>query len=102
MSWIIKAEHEGWSNYETWAMALWLRNDRELAAQVDAMGIKAGDPYQLADELKNLMEPQMPEHVDVWGDLLNAAFGEIAWDEIAENFMMDKPGEGGVTPEVVI
>ena len=28
MAWTLKAEHQGWTNYETWAAALWIDNER--------------------------------------------------------------------------
>jgi hypothetical protein len=82
----------GWSNYETWAMALWIDNEettyrywraaaRELI-QGPAMK-KRERLYVLAGRLKDEFEDERPELEGVWGDLLGAAMSEVNWHEIA-------------------
>jgi hypothetical protein len=106
--------YQGWKNYETWAVALWLDNDegssdywREQAAQLQGdMAEKqyderdSGDPnvhgkpsdraqWDLAEQLKQHHEDMAEElgAQGVFADLLNAALSEVDWDEIAEHFI---------------
>jgi hypothetical protein len=45
--------------------------------------------YQLANELKELIEDRSPlaSEANVYTDLLNASLGEVNWQEIANNFL---------------
>lgn len=87
--------YNGWSTYETWAMALWIDNEEwsYTSARVlrDNARIGADDHLarvRLADELKNWQERKMPNlPASVFSDLLGAAFGEIDWFEIAEHYL---------------
>jgi hypothetical protein len=101
--------YNGWKNYETWAMALWIDNDqgsytyaRELmdGAEPNATSVAYAldrDPAGvLADALKDWQEECMYdwEEIDsrpasVFTDLLHAAFGEVDWYEIAENYLSE-------------
>lgn len=92
--------YNGWKNYETWAMALWIDNDegtynqsREMAkdaleAHNERTGYGATAAGSLAHYLKEWQEEMMPEiKASVWSDLLRAAFSEVDWFEIAENYL---------------
>lgn len=98
--------YNGWKNYETWNVALWLDNDegsynevRRLARGVafdhedddedDVMQRQArGD---LADILKDYVtENHVPElPASMASDLLNAALSEVDWYEMAEHYLDD-------------
>lgn len=106
-------EYNGWHNYETWAVALWMDNeqgshnywgDRAQEAYDEA---EAGSSYSsqtreqaaliaLSDMLKAEHEEAMPElGASIWADLLGAAMSEVNWYEIAEHLMenVDKEEE---------
>lgn len=94
--------YNGWSNYETWAVALWINNDQgsqeyayELARQAYDDAEEGVEPHrskaQLSDSLKDWHEEQMPEVEGVFADLLGAALGEVDWYEIAETFLAELP-----------
>jgi len=106
-------EHNGWTNYETWAVALWIDNDqlsyqrwhdaaaeaRQEAAQCPqvAEGIweaKDAPRFLLADWLKDEITSEAPlSEADVYTDLLNAALGEVNWSEIAAHLLDDIAGQ---------
>ena len=86
--------YNGWTNYETWNVNLWLSDDeyfRELAAD-------ASDMYQaeiaLKDYVEELSEMTMPGIFDgsksyFIGDMFSAALSEVNWHEIAEHYRDD-------------
>lgn len=99
-------EYNGWYNYETWLVNLWLDNDEyecnehlpEMArnAYRDAT---AGEystrdqdaTYNLAQELEDYITEQNPlaDKANLWSDLLGAALSEVNWQEIAEHLIED-------------
>ncbi len=97
--------YNGWTNYETWATALWIDNEqgsytasREMAReQLDAAREDPEDlwdderrqaRYYLAAALSEEFEEAAPDlGASVWADLLGRALGRVDWTEIAENLI---------------
>jgi hypothetical protein len=110
--------YNGWTNYETWAVALWLDNEegpyaywREQAEEhrrtaPDCRQVQQGiwkpteaAKFNLADQLKLEVEDASPHaEASMYSDLLNAALSEVNWQEIAEN-MLDALPEPEKAPE---
>lgn len=98
--------YQGWTNYETWATALWLDNEqhsyegaRETArqcyrdAEATTYGLSRLDVavHDLADVLREELDEAMPDlEASMWSDLLRSAFGEIDWKELAEHYLDDE------------
>lgn len=107
--------YNGYANYETWCVTLWLENDqgsveywrdearrhRKEAPRCEQVreGIwtaQQAERFRLADQLKESFEDFHPfrgEHLakpkepDVYSELLDAALSEVDWHEVAEAFL---------------
>lgn len=93
--------YQGWTNYETWNLALWLDNDhrqydywREVA-QNCLKGAKDRDDAvdALAAILRDEVEDKGPDVSGFYADVLNAAIAKVNWHEIAETWI-DREQEG--------
>ena len=95
-------KHEGWTNYETWAVKLHMDNEQSSQeywagqAQAHAESAEVSEfgttrermaVYNLAATLKDEHEEALPILLGFAGDLLTAAFGEVNWYEIAESLL---------------
>ena len=103
--------YNGWANYETWAVKLWMDNEEpsyrywkeqaEFLASAEGykahrnrVGYQMLEPervrvHALAEQLKEEHESALPEVEGFASDLLYAAFGEVDWFEIAESLLTD-------------
>lgn len=82
-------EYNGYYNFETWNVALWIDNDEGLQDEVNRMARQNKSAYNLEDELKDFIEEMKPEVSGMWADLLNAAISEVNWQEMAENYYQE-------------
>lgn len=116
--------YNGWTNYETWAVKLWMDNEepsywywKEAAQEAydeTGMGISAyarmtgteifareqRASHNLAKQIKGEHEAAARDRLDgesagVFFDLLSAALSEVNWNEIAESLI------GGVEKDEV-
>ena len=93
--------YNGWTNYETWNIALWFDNDsweywQERAQELfeDASGDKSFTKAEcaaldLADEMKKSVEDNTPTTTGMYADLIHASISAVNWYEIAEHFIED-------------
>lgn len=97
--------YNGWTNYETWAVSLWIDNHQATydywlretirqynEAEDDEMvrrGLWTADQaarYNLARQLKDEIINAAPDlGATLYSDLLTAAFNKVNWTEIAES-----------------
>ena len=105
-----RCRYNGWKNYETWAVALWIGNEpgtyersRELTADaVEAAPLMStvlqgiwkvedAERYRLADALKEWVNNELLPDLGATlaADMLGAAMSEVDWDEIAGNYLSD-------------
>jgi hypothetical protein len=102
--------YNGWTNYETWNVKLWMDNDQgsyeywREAAQEAYDSATAERSFTKAERATlDIMQKLKSEHEDaeqdvleragvqasMWADLLGAALSEVNWYEIAENLIDD-------------
>lgn len=95
-----KQGYNGWTNYETWCVALWMDNEessyrywRKVVLEVYELTNRESEPAKIrfAQRLKDEHEDKSPliDSANVYTDLLNAALSEVNWYEIAENLISD-------------
>ena len=102
-----KKNYNGWTNYETWLVKLWLDNDQgsqeywesearecmqDVASDNDIRSEAANDlADRLKDEHKRYVDEIMPGPASFLNDLINAALSEVNWDEIARSYVDEIP-----------
>jgi hypothetical protein len=103
------SEYNGWSNYETWVVKLWMDNaegtqeywqerTRQIAEECRAAGgtdvltAEQEARGELAEALNLWHEEARPEmeNAGVFLDLLRHSLGRVDWDEIATSLMDDQ------------
>ena len=79
-------EYNGWTNYETWLVSLWLDNDQVNYEALEALRTDPGSDYSKAERLEErVRELYEIEPVGMIADLVNASFGRVDWVEIVRN-----------------
>ena len=75
--------YNGWSNYETWLVALWLNNDQASYNALEALKAENKSDCRKAESLEELVRELYGfEPVGIVADLVNSAFGRVDWVEI--------------------
>jgi hypothetical protein len=101
--------YNGWKNYPTWNVKLWLDNDEGLYLQAREMVAEARESgaenagvrgwtaeqatrFLLADALKDWVTDELAPDLGASfaADLLGYALGEVDWDEIAKNYLSEE------------
>ncbi len=101
-------KYNGWTNYETWAVKLWIDNEQ---GSVEYWEEQAQDAYDKASadksftreeraalNLREILKDEYDESeqnlldnakagASIWADLLNAALSEVNWYEIAQSLI---------------
>ena len=90
--------HNGWVNYETWAVNAWLTNDEGTSKELDNIIKNFITTQRRADKLKDMVDGWMHESFlcfvpdngnGMFVDLLRSAVNNVNWDAIIENHEHD-------------
>lgn len=100
-------KYNGWTNYETWVVKLWMDNDegsyrywQETAEELWDDNERDSDEFcrAMADRLKDEHEASSQDILvhahatsSVFSDLIGAALSEVNWYEIAESYVSELP-----------
>ncbi len=97
-------EYNGWTNYETWNVNLWLDNEEgtqylqrewikraKQTPKTEVLTRAETTRFILADLVKVFIEDANPllNTASVYSDLMNAALSEVNWQEIADSILED-------------
>lgn len=92
--------YNGWKNYPTWAVNLWLSNDQGLYTDVFSLVQQIHDDEdntyraEVADAIKDYVWDELPDMpASFASDLLMHAFGQVDWFEIADAWIADVHGK---------
>jgi len=84
-------KYNGWSNYETWCINLWMDNEEGTYEHFQQLAINADDVYELSQQIKEYHEDAastvLGDHAGVMADLLRGALSEVNWQEIAKHWI---------------
>jgi hypothetical protein len=91
-----ETRYNGWANYETWCVHLWLTNERESyfnwreEAARHRKEFRDDATEHLAKQMESEIEEASPlKSASLFSELLNGALSEVDWREIAEAFLED-------------
>jgi len=77
--------YNGWSNYETWLMNLWLTNDELVYNDLMQIIQEIDTVEEMAEELKfRVMEDMDLNEISIRSDFLTASTRNVNWREIIE------------------
>ena len=83
--------YNGWSNYETWLVNLWIQNEQDLYSQLHDMVVTVDTLFAAKELLEAWLDNEYDMYIEnaphgLFQDLLRGAISEVNWYEIAKNW----------------
>ena len=84
-------DYNGWTNRETWLVALWIDNEEWTYHQAREIARHTVNAYALADQLEEWVVSELVPDLgaSLASDLLTTSIGRVNWEKIAEHYMAD-------------
>lgn len=90
-------EYNGWTNYETWLVNLWLSNDsgseEMLRETVGGCRTKYDAGRAIRAMVDEMADEWMPDQASMFADMIGAALKEVDWQKIASHYMPEEEEE---------
>jgi len=91
-------KYNGYNNYETWLVALWIDNDEYRQCEARRIARREPSLAHLSDALKEWVESwdevyTACDAASIVADLINAALSEVDWYELAEMYAKEAQEE---------
>lgn len=87
------SSYQGWSNYDTYIIGLWIDNDESLLNEFNDLGYQMRNSKicELGDAIKDFINNMRPDlGTTFWNDLLTSVINNVNWLELAENYKYDE------------
>jgi len=88
------SDYQGWPNYETWAVNLWLSNDQGMYNFIqeltEAAVTHGEEPYELGDTLQQFIAEDLnplTDEANLYSQLLANALDSVKWQYLAKNYI---------------
>jgi len=89
-------KYNGYNNYETWLVALWIDNDQGYQEDINSMSEQCtvDDINDLATSIKEYVEmmPDVSKAIENGGmvaDLVNSTLSDVDWYELSEMYIKE-------------
>jgi len=89
-------KYNGYNNYETWLVALWIDNDQGYQEDINSMSEQCtvDDINDLAISIKEYVEmmPDVSKAIENGGmvaDLVNSTLSDVDWYELSEMYIKE-------------
>ena len=84
------ADYNGWTNYETWCVNLWLTNEPATEGCLRMLAQTNPALYHRADRLRDyVFDMNGVTDASMFTDLLRSALSNVDWREIIQNHELD-------------
>jgi hypothetical protein len=94
------SEYNGYTNYETWNVALWIDNEQYSQEYWREQAENAESIHDLEEELKQYFQDEMPVVTGTYADLLQSALDNVNWRELAEMYFNEAHEEDEEEKEI--